>query len=164
MDLKELIINSEYYKLIQNEKNYIDKEFDFPGKDESIVLDAEDADSNSYKIDINRKRAIITRCHYLERHPINNVLLRLDIDTKPHKNPNNGEKIGGYHIHIYTDDYGDSVALELDNPLLNIINPDFDLDRFTIDEKEENRLYKYFEAFSDFCNIKNIPVYQHKLC
>lgn len=164
MDIKELIINSEYYKLIQNEKNYINEKFDFPGKDESITLDAEDASSNNYKIDINRKRVRLTRCAYLERHPVNNVLLRLDIDTKPHKNPHDGKKIGGYHIHIYTNDYGDSIALELDNPLLNIINPDFDLERFNIDEKEENRLYMYFEAFSDFCNIKNIPFYQHKLC
>ena len=163
MNLKDMICQSDYFDLITTEKHFIDRDFNFPSKNQSITLDAEDEENNNYKVDINRKRAIITRCTYLERHPINNVLLRLDIDTKPHRNPHTSEVIGGNHIHIYTNDYGDSIAVELDDPILKIINPNFDINRFNIDIKNENRLYAYFEAFSDFCNIKNIPIYQFSL-
>lgn len=154
---------SEYFKFIKAEKSYIDKEFTFPAKDESIILEAKDDNNIEYIVDINRKRAILTRCTYQNRYATSIILLRLDIDTKPHRNPNDNKVISGNHIHVYTEKYGSAYALELDDPILKEINPEFDLNRFNLETKNENRLYEYFEAFSDFCNIKNIPNYQHSI-
>lgn len=159
MNIDEYLMG-DHFKHISCEKEYVIDTFKFPVANESVMLDAKDDNRNEYKVDINRKRAILTRCTYQERLFTSIILLRLDIDTKPHKNPHNGEVISGNHIHVYTDEFGDALAFELDNPILNKINPDFDISRFNIDIKNRNRLYGYFEAFSDFCNIKNIPKYQ----
>lgn len=149
-------INSEYLSIIQKEKEFLDKNIEFPLNDSFSVLKLKDEDNNEYIFDINRKGVRLTRCTYQERHNVSIVLLRLDLDSKPHRNPD-GEKIEEHHIHVYTDDYGDSYAFTLDNPILNKINPNFDLNKFSICEKSRDKLYMYFEAFSEFCNIKNIP-------
>lgn len=159
MNNEQFDINSEFIDLIKKNKKYISKSFNFPLKDKAIQLEAKDDDNNEYIIDINRKRANITRCTYQERYEVHQQLLRLDIDNKPHINPD-GTRISGNHIHIYSDDYGDGFAFELDDSILNKINPNFDVSRFKIDIKKEDRLYDYFLAFSDFCNIKNIPQVQ----
>lgn len=163
MNREESFLSSEYINEIKSVKYYLNTEFTFPLVNEEVKLGALDGNKNKYIIDINRKRAILSRCTYQTRIETTIQLLRLDIDNKPHVNHDYNETISGNHIHIYTDEYGDGIALELNDPLLNIINPDFDLNRFNIDKNKEDILYDYFEAFSDFCNLKNIPLYQQCL-
>lgn len=156
-------IDSEYLDYLRCKKLYDQKRFDFPLQNSSQKLTAKDKDENTYIIDINRKRAILTRCTYQERYSKTIPLLRLDIDTKPHRNPNSKNAISGYHIHVYTEQFETKYAFELDDPILNKINPNFNLDKFNINKDDSDKLYLYFEAFSEFCNIKNIPHYQQMI-
>lgn len=154
--MSKVDVNSEYLSLIQKEKEFLDKNIEFPLPGSYSVLKLKDEDDNEYIFDINRKRAKLDRCTYQERYNVRITLLRLDIDSKPHKNPD-GTKIGEQHIHVYIDDYADAYAFTLDDPILNQINPKFNLENFNIKNRDRDKLYKYFEAFAEFCNIKNIP-------
>lgn len=149
---------SEYFDIIREEKIYLVDQFKFPNKNEYAMLDVIGQENREYIVDVNRKSASLKRCTFQERFSTKTILLRLDIDTKPHRNPGSKKQISGNHIHIYTDEYGDSFALELDDPELKQLNPNFDLRKFKISDNA-NRFYELFEAFSEFCNISNIPSY-----
>lgn len=66
-------------------------------------------------------------------------LIRLDIDSSPHKNPD-GTEVGPNHIHIYTENYADKYALEIPDSFTNLS----DMVQTLID-------------FMKYCNIKNTP-------
>lgn len=148
-------INSEFIENITEEKLYIHdttKPIQFPMQGDILSLDVEAVDSNNiYLIDINKKYATLERVTFQDRFRKSIVLLRLDIGNKPHTNPD-GNTIGGNHIHVYCDGFNDSFAFALDDPILNEINPNFNLDDFKTKNHQE-----LFEAFSDFCNISNFP-------
>lgn len=125
-------INSEYPEIIQREKKFQDKSINFPAKGEYITLNIKDNKDTEYIYDITRNRATLYKCTYQERHHISIQLLRLDIDNRLHHNPDD-TVVSGNHIYVYSDNYGDKYAFELDDPILNKINPYFDLNRFNID-------------------------------
>ena len=100
---------------------------------------------DTFLLDINRKGTFkLTRFTYQERYRTNIILLRLDIDTKPHVNPN-GEVISPTHIHIYREGYLDKWAY----PLEGIYKID-----------NQNSLLQSFINFCKLCNIDNIPCIQ----
>lgn len=149
---------SEYKINIIENKTFIDTQIVFPRQNEFSQLEVQNVNkTNEYIFDINRKCARLTRCTYQNRYLKSIVLLRLDLDTKPHKNPD-GNIIGGNHLHVFLDGYEDSYAFELDNPFLNKINPKFDLNKFKADN-----IYDIFSAFAEFCNIKNIPTFEQNI-
>lgn len=148
----------EFLENIQEEKKYIDKNIDFPMPNDAVQLSVKSVFSeNEYIVDINRKQATLGRITYQDRYQKNIILLRLDIGTKPHRNPD-GKILSGNHIHVYKNDYQDTVAYELDDPALKEINPAFDLQSFATDD-----IHHLFQAFSEFCNIINVPSYNHIL-
>ncbi|MDO4605024.1 MAG: hypothetical protein Q4B23_03485 [Helcococcus sp.] len=147
-------IQSKYLKNIQIEKSFIQNKIDFPMVNDYVALELIDSNNDSnYLFDINRKQAIEIRCTYQTRYNKSIQLLRLDLNSKPHRNPD-GEVIKDTHIHIYTDKYATAYAVKLDDPVLHEINPTFDLEKL----KTEN-IQDLFVAFSEFCNIKNIPAF-----
>lgn len=66
-------------------------------------------------------------------------LVRLDIDSSPHLNPD-GEWISGSHIHIYRAGYADKYAYEIPEDFKNLSD-----------------MTLTFRDFMAYCNIKNIP-------
>lgn len=148
-------LRSEFIENIIEKKSYTvnpETPIKFPMKGEILSLDVKSFNSqNSYLVDINKKYAVIERITFQDRYKKSIILLRLDIGNRPHTNPN-GKNISGNHIHIYSDGYNESYAFELDDPVLQSVNPNFDLNRF----KTKNHI-ELFKAFSDFCNISNFP-------
>lgn len=97
----------------------------------------------TFTLDLSRKSTIIlTRKRYQNRLvPVNELLVRLEIDSKPHMNPD-GTLISKDHIHIFKEDYGLSWAYELDQ-FSNMLfkNPD-----------------DFNSIFYDFCSYCNILI------
>lgn len=132
--------------LLKTEKKIIESEIIFPIQGENIILNSVCINNNQEKllIDINRKGTLkLTRSTYQGRYQTNIILLRIDIDTKPHRNPDN-TIISPTHIHIYREGYGDKWAYPLENYecFLDI---------------NKNNLVEVFVKFCEFCNITEIP-------
>jgi len=70
------------------------------------------------------------------------ILLRLDIESSPHRNPD-GTEISGSHLHIYKENLGDRFAIEIPR------------DKFT----NTGNLIKTVEEFLRYCNI-DVPKIQ----
>ena len=94
------LTTSEIQDFLDEPKEFLDERLAMPINNEMASFRARGINTQSdYLIDINRKRCIITRITFQNRVETSVVLLRLDIDTKPHRNPD-GEIIGGTHLHI----------------------------------------------------------------
>lgn len=142
---------------IQIEKTIIEDMIKFPEQNEYILLNATSRGNinQKYLIDINRKRAILSRCTFQKRIHNSIPLVRLDIGNKPHKNPD-GEVLEGNHIHIYKEGYNLAWAYPLNHKFINQINPSFDISLL-------NDLSMHgttFVNFCSFCNITKIPLFQ----
>lgn len=138
-------------ELIRCDKEIIEKDIIFPKQNDILILNLICINSSEkLLLDINRKGTFkLTRCTYQNRYQTNAQLVRLDIDTKPHRNPDH-EVISPTHIHIYKEGYGDSWAY----PLNNI--PDMEYNIFT----NTSNLVETFMDFCMFCNISKIPSIQ----
>lgn len=152
-----IIPDAEALYYITTEKEIIQKSIIFPKQNEFSMLDAitKGNPNEKYIIDINRKRAILSRCTFQQRVYTSIPLIRLDIDTKPHRNPD-GQKIPGNHIHIYKEGYNLAWAYPLDHKIINEINPNFDINLF-------QKLFSHAQNFTNFChflNITKIPIFQ----
>lgn len=137
--------------LIGCDKEIVEKDIIFPKQNDILILNLI-CINNSEKLllDINRKGTFkLTRCTYQNRYQTNTQLIRLDIDTKPHRNPDH-QVISPTHIHIYREGYGDSWAY----PLNNIPNRPNSIFTNTSD------LVQTFFDFCKFCNISKIPLVQ----
>jgi hypothetical protein len=100
-------------------------EISMPMPGESRTFEAESLDGKTaFLIDANRRGKIkLTRCSYLERVRVIDVLARLDVDGPPHTNPNatqppvpnlapfNGLVIPCPHYHFYVEGYDDRWAI-----------------------------------------------------
>lgn len=150
---KTPLMDSEALEFFQEEKRFKEPIFKFPRQGTSLSLEAEGVSKHTeYLMDINRKLCTLTRITYQNRVQKTVTLLRLDIDTKPHKNPD-GKIISGTHLHIYKEGYLDAWAYELDDPILNSINPNFNPSDLVCSDMERR-----FEAFSRLCNFVNYPI------
>jgi hypothetical protein len=103
---------------------------------------------------VNRKYCLFNRITYHQRIFTSITLLRLDIDTKPHQNPD-GKKISGTHLHVYRHGFGDGWAYELTDPALCEIWPEFDFSVFT-----QGDLVNKFYAFANLCNFTNRVMFE----
>lgn len=144
--MTEIITKSQFDELLAMAK-YFEREFTPPtvGKHDSFELhDA--TNREKFFLDIDRGGKIeLGRKVKLQNRYYSNVLVRLEINSSKHMNPD-GKLLSGSHIHIYTEGYGDSWAFELK-----------DFDKATFDENvpfEEN-----LTRFCEFCNIV-LPEFQ----
>ncbi len=120
-----------------------DKVTQFPGPGDRLAVPLISSyGRESFTLDIVRTRIKLTKATFQNRARQSVVLMRLDIDGPPHRNPD-GEEIPCPHIHIYREGYGDKWA----SPLPPLIYPATD------------NLYEMLEAFMGHCNITEPPAF-----
>lgn len=101
----------------------------------------------SFLIDANRKGRIkVSKCTYMERYRVTEILLRLDIDGPDHDNPD-GTTVPCPHLHVYRENYEDKWAYPLP------------AGRFT----SPSDLVTTFREFLEYCNVRDIPDIQRGL-
>lgn len=147
--------NRTLLDMLNEEKQFVTTAIQFPRQTKEAQLQLISWNSrNRYILYINRKSNITTRYTLQNRIHDSFILLRLDLDTKPHRNPD-GNKISGNHLHLF--DRGDtsgSWAFELTDPELNILFPQFPFSKIT---KSETTQIEQFRLFCTLCNIQTIP-------
>lgn len=123
-------------KKVKYEKDY----FNFPEKGSKAMLDVLSLDGKTkFIIDIKpgSKRSNNKKITYQERYSKDTILLRLDIASPYHTNPD-GEKISGNHLHIIREGEDDKYAIEVPEEFVNI------------DDKVETLI-----NFLEYCKVQN---------
>jgi len=97
--------------LIAMEKRRLDENvWDFPGPGQKIAIPLESVDRReSFMLDVTRVCIKLTKITYQNRARGSVILVRLDIDSSPHRNPD-GEEIACPHVHLYKEGFGDKWA------------------------------------------------------
>jgi hypothetical protein len=136
------LTQEEADKLIAMEKRSADtKERLFPAPGESIAIPLVSLDKReSFMLDVTRARIRITKANYQHRARAAIVLMRLDLDGAPHRNPD-GEEIPCPHLHVYREGWGDKIAIAAP------------IDRYP----NTSDLFSTFESFMQQCNITDPP-------
>ncbi len=137
------LTQAEAEQFIEAAKHRVDdRVWDYPdrGEKNSIPLVAP-LRKEQFLLDMYRGSINLKKVAYQERVRKSIVLLRLDLGTAPHRNPD-GEEIPPLHLHRYREGFGDKWAFPL---------PD---DCF----KDLNDLYQTLKDFMEFCNIVKPPV------
>jgi hypothetical protein len=118
-----------------------DDEFRFPGIGGSIVapLISEDHRENFW-LDVSRGRIDRFKATYQNRTRIIVVILRLDLNGPPHRNPD-GEEVPCPHLHKYREGFGDRWAETLPG------------DRFT----NASDRWQTLQDFMQCCNVTRPP-------
>lgn len=89
----------------------------FPVKGQKLQIDVRSVDgTEKFIIDVNRSNINIKKCTYQTRYQRTTVLLRIDLEGSPHKNPD-GELIPCPHIHIYREGFLDKWAYPLSSKI-----------------------------------------------
>lgn len=114
--------------------------FDRLGQSESIKLISADK-SEKFLLDLHRGRQSFVQVSMQQRARKDVVLVRLDINGPPHRNPQSKEFIYGPHLHLYREHYKDSWAF----PAPGDIFSDLDNELTT------------FREFMRYCNISKPP-------
>ena len=100
----------------------------------------------TFNLDVTRGYIALEKITFQTRARKAVVLVRLDIDGPPHRNPD-GEEIGCPHIHLYCEGYGDKWAYPLPDELKCVLdNP-----------------YNLLDKFMDYCHIIRKPIIQREL-
>lgn len=110
-----------------------------PGERFSIPLTSLDKRENFF-LDATRYQIKLTKATFQNRAQQAIILMRLDIDGPPHRNPD-GKEIPCPHLHIYREDYGDKWAYPAP------------VDRYP----DTADLLSTLEAFMRHCNITDPP-------
>lgn len=134
--------------LIAMEKQRVDEtqwEFPAPGARLAIPLTSTDKREN-FMLDVTRAQLKLTKATYQNRARQAIILMRLDLDGPPHRNPDDQE-IPCPHLHLYREGYGDKWAI----PAPGAVFPD------------TTNLFSTFEAFMKHCNITVRPNVQSGL-
>jgi hypothetical protein len=134
--------------LIEMEKRKVNDEewlFPSPGGRVAIPLSSVDKREN-FILDVTRAQIKLTKATFQNRARAAIILMRLDLDGPPHRNPD-GEEISCPHLHIYREGHADKWAIRA--PSDRYSNP---LDIFLT-----------FEAFMHHCNITEPPRIQKGL-
>jgi hypothetical protein len=142
------IPQAEADALIAMEKQRVDDDewlFCAPGEKLTIPLISSDKREH-FVLDASRGEIKLTKATYQNRARQAIILMRLDLDGPPHRNPD-GSEILGPHLHIYREGYGDKWAIPA--PANRYAN--------TLD------LFATFEAFMSHCNVTTPPNIQKGL-
>jgi len=130
----DLLIGME--KLCQDDRTWL---FPQPGDRLSIGLVSRDK-RESFSLDITRARLKLTKATYQNRARQAIILMRLDLDGPPHRNPDDQE-VPCPHLHIYREGYADKWAIPAPS------------DRYP----DVQDLYSTLDAFMRHCNIAEQP-------
>ena len=101
------ITQTEADALIEMEKVFVDeKDWTFPAAGERIALELTSTDKReNFVLDITRAQIKLTKATYQNRARAVIILMRLDLDGPPHRNPD-GVEIPCPHLHVYREGYG----------------------------------------------------------
>jgi uncharacterized protein DUF6978 len=132
------ITQAEADSLIAMEKRFVDNnDWTFPPAGERIALDLTSVDRReNFMLDVTRARIKLTKATYQNRARQAIILMRLDVDGPPHRNPD-GTEVPCPHLHAYKEGFGDKWAIAAP------------VDRYT----DTSDLYSTCEAFLQHCNI-----------
>ena len=106
------IAQAEADALIAMEKRCVDKvvwSFPSPGDRLSVPLTSVDKREN-FMLDVTRGQIKLTKASYQNRARQAIILMRLDVNGPPHRNPD-GAEIPCPHLHIYREGFGDKWAI-----------------------------------------------------
>jgi hypothetical protein len=136
-------------------------EFGMPGAGEGLTFALESLDGRtSFLIDANRRGKIkLTKCTYLERYRVVDILARLDIDGPPHTNPTtanpplpilvpyNGKSVACPHYHFFVEGYEDRWAIPAS--VVGLI--------------ETSDLVVALREFMIHCGVQEVPTIQYPM-
>ncbi len=107
------ISQAEADALIAMEKHFVyENDWTFPAAGERLALELNSTDKReSFALDITRSQIKLTKATYQNRARQAIVLMRLDLDGPPHRNPD-GQDIPCPHLHIYREGFADKWAEE----------------------------------------------------
>ena len=136
------ITQAEADALIAMEKHcFDDREWLFPQPGSRLSVDLSSPDKReNFTLDISRAQIRISKATYQNRVRQAIVLMRLDLDGPPHRNPD-GEEVPCPHLHTYRKGFGDKWA----SPAPSDLYPNL------------QDLFSAFEAFMQHCNITKPP-------
>jgi len=142
------ISQAEADALIAMEKHRADaKESFFPEEGGRLAIALTSTDNReNFMLDITCARIKLTKATYRNRARQAIILMRLDLDGPPHRNPDDQE-IPCPHLHVHREGYGDKWAMRA--PLERYPNV--------------QDLFSTFEAFMQHCNIIDVPRIQKGL-
>jgi Family of unknown function (DUF6978) len=135
-------------RLIRMEKRAENNDvFPFPDLGGAISIPLVSADlRENFFIDVSRGRInLLKGTNQLRSHQVI-VLVRLDFNGPPHRNPD-GEEIACPHMHIYREGYGDKWAYPLPEGVFSNLNDGLQ----TIQE------------FMGYCNVTTLPEFKRGL-
>lgn len=131
----DLLLRMEKHR--ENDLRYPYPQF---GGSVHIPLISEDG-KESFMLDIGRGRINLGKGKLQNRARGVIVLARLDYGGPPHRNPD-GKEVGGIHLHLYREEYGDKWAYPIDPS------------EFT----DTSDAMKTLNEFMRFCNITVPPI------
>ncbi|NLE44016.1 MAG: hypothetical protein GX620_04795 [Chloroflexi bacterium] len=113
----------------------------FPMSGESLVVPLQSPDKREqFLLDVSRGRIDLMKVSMQNRARHVVVLVRLDLGSAPHRNPDGGE-VAAPHLHLYREGFGDKWAEPVD------------VTRFSATDD----LWQTLEDFMAFCNITRTP-------
>lgn len=136
------LTQAEADALLAMEKQRVDeKQWKFPGPGDRLRIPLASADGReAFTLDVTRAQVKLTKATYQNRARQAIILLRLDLDGPPHRNPDDNE-VPCPHLHIYREGYGDKWAM----PAPQNLYPNTE------------DLTSTFAAFMDQCNVTLRP-------
>ncbi|HEY9139984.1 MAG TPA: hypothetical protein VIN93_03785 [Bryobacteraceae bacterium] len=136
------LTQDEADKLMAMEKRAVDeKELLFPPPAERLAVELTSLDKREkFMLDVTRGEIKLTKATYQNRARVAIILIRLDLDGPPHRNPD-GAEVPCPHLHMYREGYGDKWAVPA--PPATYTN--------TLD------LFATFETFMEQCNVTDPP-------
>lgn len=121
-----------------------DDEWSFPSAGERLCIPLTSTDKReNFLLDITRARIKLTKATFQNRARQAIVLMRLDIDGPPHRNPDDAE-VPCPHLHVYREGFGTKWAIPA--PVERYPNP--------------QDLVSTCMAFMSHCNISEPPQIQ----
>lgn len=136
------LMQEEADALIAMEKHCTEeKVYVFPGPGERIAIALASPDKReSFMLDVTRSQLKLTQATYQNRVRQAVILMRLDLDGPPHRNPDDQE-VSCPHLHVYREGYGTKwVVPAPDNIYTNTQD-----------------LFSTLEAFMQHCNVTQVP-------
>ena len=133
--------------LVLEKYDFSNDEYKFPYLGGTLRLSLQSMDKKeTFNLDVTRGYIALEKITFQTRARKAVVLVRLDIDGPPHRNPD-GEEIGCPHIHLYCEGYGNKWAYPLPDELKCVLdNP-----------------YNLLDKFMDYCHIIRKPIIQREL-
>lgn len=142
------LTQAEANQLITMEKRRTDNtQYFFPDAGGRISVPLTSVDQReAFLLDVHRGRINLAKATYQNRSQKVVILVRLDIEGSPHRNPD-GQDIPPPHLHVYREGYGDKWASPVDPSHF----------------PNTTDLYISMEDFMRYCNITQPPFIEKRL-